>query len=126
MREFRRAMAWWGFEYKIFSFPDRELAYFPLKTMATDISNYVEEVGVTTLMSFSPQELTFGFDHPDHNVTGAVTQLVSTGMTGDRGLWYWTSYGEPTFTKERYDYARKYYPSQKIPINILKNIGETI
>ena len=123
--EFEIAMGWWGFDYKIFDFPDLELAYVPLKKMVDKVKSVVDENKITDLVSFSPFELTDGFDHPDHNMAGEVTRLVSTGMLGQRGLRLWTSSGKSDLIDERLEYARRFYPSQTIPREILEKIGES-
>lgn len=125
MGEFERAMSSWGFGYTILNFPDLKLAYVPLEKMVKKVSEVVEEKGITMLVSFSPYELTFGFDHPDHNQAGEVTRLVSTGAAGRRRLWLWTSRGKPMLVKERKWYAQRYYPSQDIPGRVLKHLGES-
>ena len=76
-------------------------------------------------VSFHPNEITPGFDHPDHNWVGEVTRLVSVEMRGERKLILWTSGGKPYLTEERDKYARQYYHSQKISKSILETIGES-
>lgn len=124
-REFNLAMQYWGFDSVKFEFPDMKLAYFPLEKMVESMAIVVNENQVTTLVSFNHYEITPGFDHPDHNRAGEVVRLVSVGMRGERKLLFWTSGGESYLTQKRYEYAKKYYPSQKIPKIILKNIGES-
>jgi len=89
------------------------------------VARVIVDKNITALASFNPNEITFGFDHPDHNRVGEVTRLVSAGMTGERKLWLWTSGGKSYLTKKRYEYAKKFYLSQRIPKIILKNIGES-
>jgi len=123
--EFVRAMSWWGFEYQILDFPDLGLAIYPLGKVVKKIGQIVNKLGISQLISFSPFELTIGFDHPDHNRAGEVTRLVSTAMTGSRGLWLWTSQGKLSLTNERVQYVKRFYPSQNISKKILAQIGES-
>lgn len=124
MGEFSRAMNWWGFDFEVFRFPDLELAYVPLRRMVKEVTLVVEKRKIDTLISMNPFELTYGYDHPDHNRTGEVARLVSTGMSGRRGLLLWTGQGEATNTEARLEYAAQFYPSQVISRNILENVGE--
>jgi len=122
-KEFVRAMTSWRFEYEILDFPDLRLAYTDLETMVNRVT--VAAQGLTTLVSSSPNEITPGFEHPDHNRVGEVTRIVSTEASDKRGLLYWTSHGRATLTDERVAYAEGFYPSQKIPREVLKTIGES-
>ncbi|MBP9817543.1 PIG-L family deacetylase [Candidatus Shapirobacteria bacterium] len=125
------AMNSWGFDYKILNFPDLELAYVPLKKMVDKVRNIVDKNKITDLVSFSPFELTYGFDHPDHNIAGEVTRLVSTGMSGHRGLRLWKSENNlqssdfNLLLEQRIQYVQRFYPSQKIPKEVLEKIGES-
>ena len=118
------AMNWWGFEYVILDFPDLGLAIYPLGKVVKKIGQIVNKLGISRLISFSPFELTIGFDHPDHNRAGEVARLVSTGMPGRRGLLLWTGQGMATSTDQRMEYARQFYPSQVISREILEKVGE--
>jgi LmbE family N-acetylglucosaminyl deacetylase len=124
MDEFSRAMNWWGFDFEVFKFPDLGLAYVPLQRMVREVARVVEEKKLDTIISMNPFELTYGYDHPDHNRTGEVARLVSTGMPGRRGLLLWTGDGEATSTDQRLDYAAQFYPSQVISREILEKVGE--
>ena len=123
--EFEAAMKWWGFDYEILNFPDLELVFTDLRVMVERVMGLVEDRRLTTLVSFDPREVTYGFDHPDHNRTGEVTRVVSTMMGGTRGLWFWRSRGRASLVDERVEYARRFYRSQKIPRAVLKQIGES-
>lgn len=122
-KEFSGAMTLCGFEYEILDFPDLRLAYTDLETMVRRVA--IAAHGLTTLVSFSPYEITPGFDHPDHNRTGEVTRFVSTESSGKRGLLFWTSHGRATLNDERFAYAKEFYPSQQIPREVLQTIGES-
>ena len=118
-------MKYWKFDYVTFKFPDMKLAYLPLEIMVNKVSRVVNNKNITILVSFHPNEITPGFDHPDHNRVGEVTRLVSVKMKDERKLIFWTSNDKPYLINERDKYAKNFYPSQKIPIKILKTIGES-
>ena len=118
-------MDWWGFGYKRFRFPDLGLNFFPLKKMVKAIREVVSRERITILVSFNPNEIVSGFDHSDHNRAGEIARLVSVSMGGRRGLIFWESSGRATRTGERIKYVKEFYPSQKIPGNILKKLGES-
>lgn len=123
--EFNLAMQFWNFDNVKLNFPDMKLVYFPLEKMVDSVTKVVADKNITILVSFNPYEITPGFDHPDHNRAGEVTRLVSVGMKRKRKLILWNSRGKTYLTIERDKYAKRFYPSQKIPIKILKNIGES-
>lgn len=118
-------MGYWGFDYKILGFSDLELVFTDLRGMVEEIKRVAEEKELTILVSFNPGEITYGFDHPDHNRAGEVARVVSASMSGKRGLWFWNSRGEADLLGERVEYARRFYGSQKIPRSVLKQIGES-
>jgi len=124
-KEFELAMQYWGFDYVTFRYPDMKLAYFPLNKMVDSVTKVVVNKNITALVSFHPNEITSGFDHPDHNRAGEITRLVSVGMKDGRKLIYWMSNNKPYLTKERNKYAKQFYSSQNIPIEVLKTIGES-
>ncbi|MBI2465543.1 PIG-L family deacetylase [Candidatus Shapirobacteria bacterium] len=123
--EFKKAMTWWGFDFTILNFPDRELSFLPIKEIVLETTKIIDRQMITSLMSFSPFEQTVGFDHPDHNVAGEVTRLVSVAMGGKRGLWLWRSSGKSSLLDDRVAYVRRFYPSQDIPKRVLSQIGES-
>ena len=126
--EFLTAMKHWGFEYVLFGFPDLELIFYPLKEMVTAVIKVIKKEKLTTLITFWPDEITYGFDHPDHNRTGEVARIAGTMILGHRPkLYFWNSNGKATRTRERYYYLKDFYKSQYKPeyLPILKQIGES-
>ncbi len=123
--EFVRAMNYLKFEYKILNFPDRRLIMTRFSKMVEVVDKIVDDNKISMLVGFSPYEITRGFDHTDHNRSGEVVRQVSVAMKGKRKLWLWTSKGKPVLSQKRSDYVKRYYPSQQISFDILKQLGES-
>lgn len=127
-KEFVGAMKHWGFDYVLFKFPDLELIFYPLKKMVLEVGKTIRKEKLTVLISFLPNEITYGFDHPDHNRTGEAVRIAGAMVLGKRPkLYFWTSLGNITRTIERYYYLKRFYKSQFKPeyLPILEQIGES-
>lgn len=125
-REFVAAMNYWGFSYRLFKFTDLGLIFVPLKQMVDEVVEVIRQDKLTVMVTFSPQEITYGFDHPDHNRTGEVARVASmlAGKNWPK-LYLWTSMGKSSKVKERSEYVKKFYGSQFVDEKILKQIGES-
>jgi LmbE family N-acetylglucosaminyl deacetylase len=75
-REFAAAMEYWGFDYRVLDFPDLGLIFIDLKRMVEEVAEIILKKRLSLLVSFDPREITFGFDHPDHNRAGEVTRVA--------------------------------------------------
>lgn len=125
-REFVGAMDYWGFSYRLFKFPDLGLIFVPLEKMVKKVVEIIRKDKLTVLVSFWPNEVTYGFDHPDHNRAGEVARVASAMVLPKRPrLYLWTSIGKSSKVKERSGYVKKFYGSQFVDEKILKQIGES-
>ena len=124
--EFVEAMNHWGFDYELLKFPDLSLAWTPLKEMVETLAVIINNSRINVAISFDPREITYGFDHPDHNATGQAARVATTMVAGSwPKLYLWTGAGGKA-DQNRLDYFKKFYPSQYKNgyKQILENIGE--
>jgi LmbE family N-acetylglucosaminyl deacetylase len=126
-KEFELAMNSWGFGYEVRDFADLELIFTDLKTMVIEVEEILRRKKISVVVSFDPREVTFGFDHPDHNRTGEIARIASSRILGSRPkLLFWTSRGKPRMVEKQMKYWQRFYPSQYQDRygEILKVIGE--
>lgn len=106
-KEFYDATRSFGGTSIIFDFPDTKLSELwtkKQKKLIEPVLEIIRKKHFGAIFSFHPFETTFGFDHPDHNITGLIASHVGTFSNVSHSyahlpvyreerpnLFYWTS-----------------------------------
>ncbi len=138
-KELENGMKAIGASYEILPFADFALRYEAPEKLEVALLDVVRRIQPAAIFSFLDQEVTFQFDHPDHNTTGHLARVVGAGSDMQRypnkenfpnavpamdrrpELYLWTTdKGVATHTvkltkperRTRNEYLKTHYPSQ--------------
>jgi len=76
-QEFEQAMLKLGFFYHSLGFADLGLSFVNLEVISTNILEVIRLQNLAAVFSFAPDEYSWGFDHPDHTVSGQATRVAA-------------------------------------------------
>ena len=76
-QEFELAMSNLGFSYQLLGLADLDLSFVDLEVIVTDILKVIRSKNLAAVFSFAPDEYSWGFDHPDHTVSGQATRIAA-------------------------------------------------